>query len=165
MKKTGPKFSSLSLATAAHLCPPRRGADSTSSHDIPPRGVPTPLRPLHPIPRCWPEGAQYPNSGNWAQETLWGNPVPDSGTCTRVRSCGKLVLRAPKSCCPSYLGTVAFQHRHYIGKTERETARSYLRSSPAPRCRAGGLVRCFYFLFSEWSCQRQSAWIHARPGL
>lgn len=64
-------------------CPPRRGADPTSSHDIPPRGVPTPLGPLHPIPRCWPAGARSPNSGDWAQETLRG-----TGSQIRARAQG-----------------------------------------------------------------------------
>lgn len=96
-------------------CPPRRGADPTSSHDIPPRGVPTPRRapPPHPLVlvRAREEVLVSELSRQGAGNPA-GNRVPDSGTCARVRSCGKLVLLAPKSCRPSYLGTVTFQHGH-----------------------------------------------------
>lgn len=113
-EKIGPKFSLLSLATASPAAPlaaARTLRHPTTSHPV---ASPLPLEPLHPIPWCWSgrgRGSRSPNSRRGAGNPA-GNRVPDSGTCARVRSCGKLVLLAPKSCRPSYLGTVTFQHGH-----------------------------------------------------
>lgn len=86
LKKIGPKFSLLSLATASPAAPlaaARTLRHSTTSHPV---ASPLPLEPLHPIPWCWSgrgRGSRSPNSRDAAQETLRG-----TGSQIRARAHG-----------------------------------------------------------------------------
>lgn len=105
LKKTGPKFSLLSLATASPAAPlaaARTLRHPTTSHS---EASPLPSGPSTPTPGA---GLGLRTQGAGRRKPC-GEQGPRFG---HVRRGKELVLLAPECCCPSYLGTVAFQHGH-----------------------------------------------------